>query len=340
VNVKILIAGLGSIGRRHLRNLIALDERDIVLYRTHQSTLPDDELAAFPVETDLSAALGYKPDAVIVANPTAHHLDVALPAVQAGCHLLLEKPVAEKLGLGVTLLQETVAQAGVKTLVGFQFRFHPVLEAVKKVLDSGQIGRPLSFRAHWGEFLPSWHPWEDYRQGYAARKALGGGVVNTLCHPLDYVRWIFGEVHSLFGVTAQASDLELDVEDLAEITLRFESGVTGSVHLNYFQQPPTHWLEVTTTGGFIRWENESGAAKVYYSTEDRWMTLSPPPEFERNALFLAEMKHFLAIISGQEAPRCSLTDGIKALVLAAAVHESAMMGVMVDIPPLAPDPRA
>lgn len=333
--MKFLIAGLGSIGRRHLRNLVALGEHDIMLFRTHKSTLPDDELAAFPIETDLSAALAHKPDAVIIANPTAYHLDVAIPAAQAGCHLLLEKPVAGKLGAGVAELERIVVQSGVKTLVGFQFRFHPVLEAIGIVLKSGQIGQPLSFRAHWGEFLPGWHPWEDYRQSYAARQDLGGGVVNTLCHPLDYVRWLFGEVQSLFAVTDQVSDLELDVEDLAEITLKFESSVTGSVHLNYFQQPPAHWLEITGTGGFIRWDNESGAARVYFAAEDRWTNIQPPPDFERNDLFFAEMKHFLAVIHGQEEPRCTLVDGINALILASAVQESSMMGVMVDIPQVA-----
>ncbi len=78
--MKFLIAGLGSIGRRHLRNLLALGERDILLYRTHHSSLPDDELAGFPVETDLEAALAHQPDAVIVSNPTALHLQVAIPA--------------------------------------------------------------------------------------------------------------------------------------------------------------------------------------------------------------------------------------------------------------------
>jgi len=90
--MKVLIAGLGSIGRRHLRNLVILGEKDILLYRTHTSSLPDDELANYPVENNLQAALAYRPDAVIVANPTSMHLDVAIPAAQAGCCLLLEKP--------------------------------------------------------------------------------------------------------------------------------------------------------------------------------------------------------------------------------------------------------
>jgi predicted dehydrogenase len=330
--VKFLIAGLGSIGRRHLRNLTALGERDILLYRTHHSTLPDDELAPFPVETSLAAALAHQPDAVIVANPTALHLEIALTAAQAGCHLLLEKPVAEKLGQDVRNLQTAVEAAGVKTLVGFQFRFHPVLEALKTVLETGRIGRPLSFRAHWGEYLPDWHPWEDYRVGYAARADLGGGVVNTLCHPLDYVRWLFGEVGSLFACTEHVSDLEIDVEDLAEITLRFTSGVIGSVHLDYFQQPPAHWLEINGTGGYIRWDDDTGIARIYYADDNRWVSVQPPADFNRNALFLAEMGHFLTLIKDGGPSRCSLADGVKSLVLTTAVHESAMLGVAVDLP--------
>ena len=80
--MKILIAGFGSIGRRHFRNLLALGERDILLYRTGRSTLPDDELEGLRVETDLEAALAHHPQAVIVANPTALHLDVAIPAAR------------------------------------------------------------------------------------------------------------------------------------------------------------------------------------------------------------------------------------------------------------------
>ena len=100
ITMKFLIAGFGSIGRRHLRNLQALGERDILLYRSHHSTLPDEEIAGLPVETDLKAALAHHPDAVIISNPTALHLDVAIPAAQAGCAILLEKPIAAFAGAG------------------------------------------------------------------------------------------------------------------------------------------------------------------------------------------------------------------------------------------------
>ena len=329
--MKVLIAGLGSIGRRHLRNLVAIGQEDILLYRTHHSTLPDEELAAYPEEGNLEKALGQNPVGVIISNPTALHLDVALPAAKAGCHLLLEKPIADKMGQQVEALNQIIETTGIKTLVGFQFRFHPVLSQVKGLIEAKKIGRPLSFRVHWGEYLPGWHPWEDYRRSYAARKDLGGGVVNTLCHPLDYVRWLFGEVRSLKAVTKKVSSLELDVEDTAEIILEFEDGTLGSIHLDYYQRPPAHWLEINCEMGHIRWENEPGSASIYNAKDEVTQWIEPPRGFERNDLFIAEMRHFLALLSNKESSRCTLKDGIAALKLTEAVHLSSREGKRINL---------
>jgi predicted dehydrogenase len=148
--MKFLIAGLGSIGRQHLRNLVALGERDILLYRTHQSTLPEDELADFPVETDLVQALNLKPDAVIITNPTARHLEVAIPAARAGCHLLLEKPISDSMQ-GIEELLNAVESGGGEVLVGYQFRFHPGLQKIEELLQKRTIGQPVSGPTCFGE---------------------------------------------------------------------------------------------------------------------------------------------------------------------------------------------
>lgn len=329
--MKFMIAGLGSIGRRHLRNLLALGEEDILLYRTHRSTLPDAELAPFPEETDLGRALAHRPDGVIVANPTALHLAVAVPAAEAGCCLLLEKPVTDQAGPAAAALRQAAAPVEARTLVGFQFRFHPVLAHIREILAEGVIGRPLSVRVHWGEYLPGWHPWEDYRRGYAARKDLGGGVVNTLCHPLDYLRWIIGEIRAVSAHTAHASDLELDVEDVAEILVDFDNGCIGSVHLDYFQRPPAHWLEINASEGQIHWENETASARVYHASGKTWETIAPPEGFERNVLFLEEMRHFIALAGGGVSSRCDLEDGLRALQITEAVHQSAREGCRIAL---------
>ncbi len=327
--MRVLIAGFGSIGRRHFRNLLALGERDIILYRTHHSTLPEDELAGFPVETDLRAALAYEPEAVIVSNPTALHLDVAIPAAQCGCHLLIEKPLSHSMAR-LDELQQAVEQNGVRVLVGYQFRFHPGLQQMKKLLHSKAIGVPQSVHAHWGEYLPAWHPWEDYKQGYAARPELGGGVVLTLSHPLDYLRWLFGDVEALVAFSAQTG-LDLPVEDQAEILLRFKNGVQGSVHLDYIQRPPAHWLEVVGTRGTLRWDNSDGTLRLAQvgsdGTATAWQEFSPPASFERNTLFLDELRHLIDVVNGKASPACSLQDGISALRLALSALQGQVLQV-------------
>ena len=316
--MKFMIAGLGSIGRRHLRNLIVLGEEEILLFRSGKSTLPDDELKGYITEMDLDLALAHEPDAVIVSNPTALHLDVAIPAAEAGCHLLLEKPISHNLER-VEELQAAVEHGGGKVLVGYQFRYHPGLQAVKRLLEEGKIGKPVSVRSHWGEYLPAWHPWEKYKNSYAAREDLGGGVVLTLCHPFDYLRWLLGEVESVLGMVSNLGDLGLDVDDTADAVLKFESGVLGSVHLDYYQRPATHNLEIIGTQGTIYWDNQDSVTRIYQAGTQEWEAISPPEGFERNDLFLAEMSHFIEVLAGDADPVCSLDDGIQALRIAAAV---------------------
>jgi predicted dehydrogenase len=322
--MKFLVAGLGSIGRRHLRNLQALGEKDILLFRTHQATLPDGELNGYPVETDLGRALQFKPEAVIIANPTALHLSVAVPAAEAGCHLLIDKPVSNTLE-GLDELKTALTRGGGKVLVGFQFRFHPGLQRIKELLGEQAIGRPLSVRAHWGEHLPGWHPWEDFRQSYAARPELGGGAVLTLCHPLDYLHWLIGEAETLWAFTSRHG-LGLEVEDTAEIGLRFKDGTLGSVHLDYVQRPTRHTLEIVGTEGTITWDNASGTVRLSQPARngagEGSQAFPLPAGFERNSMFLAEMSHFRQVARGECEPICPLDDGLYALKLALAALRS------------------
>lgn len=328
--MKILIAGFGSIGRRHFRNLQALGQSDFVFYRTHRSTLDDGELAGYPVETDLKNALAHHPDAVIVANPTACHLDVTIPAAEMGCHIFMEKPISHNMER-IDQLQAAVARGGGQFMTGFQFRFHPGLQAISQLLRQKAIGRLVSAHAHWGEYLPGWHPWEDYRQGYSARADLGGGVVLTLCHPLDTLRWLLGEVDQLWALTGKLSSLELSVEDTAQIGLRFANGMLGSVYLDYIQRPPAHTLELIGEEGVILWDNSDGDVQVFQQSTSSWQTISLAPGFERNDLFKLQMAHFLDVAAGKSQPLCSLDDGIQALRIVMAVHDSQATGRLIQL---------
>jgi predicted dehydrogenase len=325
--MKTLIAGYGSIGRRHLNNLKALGETDFLLLRSHHSTLNDDEIKDIPVETSINAALAHKPDGVVIANPTALHLEVAIPAAEAGCSIFMEKPVSDSTD-GIDELKAALKRGGGRFLTGFQFRFNPGLQQVERWLKGGRIGEIVSAQVCWGEYLPGWHPWEDYRKSYAARPDLGGGVVNTLCHPLDYLRWLLGEVTALSATTSHKG-LHLEVEDTADITLLFANGAQGSVHLDYLQRPGEHTLKLVGTEGIITWDNATTVTRYYDPTANVWEEVPPPAGFERNVMFMDETRHFIEVTQGRADPLCTLDDGLAALTLTQAVHESARGGFLV-----------
>lgn len=325
-----LIAGLGSIGRRHLRNLASLGHQGFLLYRTGRSILPEDELSIYPVEYNLDAALARSPIAVIVSNPTSLHLDVAIPAARAGCHLFLEKPLSHNVER-LDELSEAVKKGGGEVVMGFQFRFHPALRTIKKLISSNTLGRIMHIRCQWGEYLPAWHPWEDYRKSYSARRDLGGGVVLTLCHPIDYLHWLFGEIDWVNSHIANISDLELEVEDTAEILLSFSNGILADLHLDYIQQPPQHTMEITGTLGMVRWNNADGIVNLYHHENNAWEQLKPPRGFERNNMFLEEMRHFIQVVGGKEKSLCTLQAGILVQRVVDAIYRSAQSGQRVKI---------
>src|SRR3989339_1844838 len=313
--MKFVVVGLGSIGRRHLKNLISLGEKDIVLCRNKVASPIDDEFKEFPIETNIYSALKHEPDAVIISNPTSLHFDIAIPAAEAGCHILIEKPISDSLA-GIDKLKAALKHGGGQFLVGFQYRFHPTLKIASNMISQGEIGRIVSINVHWGEYLPDWHPWEDFRNSYAARPDLGGGVVLTLCHPFDYLSWLFGKPEVLWAHIDTIGDLGINVEDIADVCLQFPQGAIATVHLDYLQKPASHTLEIIGTKGTMRWNNEDGLLSIYQFSTDKWEYFLPPKEFERNTMFLDQMGHFISVVCRKAQPLCTLDDGITALEIA------------------------
>ena len=337
----ILIAGLGSAGQRHARNLRRLLGGDVRLlaYRTtrHAPLLDDAGGAetgasveqALGIESfdDLGAALAQAPDAVFVCNPTRLHVPVALAAARAGCHLFIEKPVSADLADTDALLSEVRAR-GLVTLVGYQLRFHPCLQHAKRQLEAGVIGRLLAVEATFAEALPRWHPWEDYRQSYAARRELGGGVVLTQIHDLDSLTWLVGPARRVFAVGGHLSALEVDVEDTASLLMACtvdDREVPVSLHQNVVEHAPVRRYVFRGDAGTI----DLDVAGNVVSTRDasgRDVDRFAPVDFDRNQLFVDELRHFLDCLDGTAAPCVPLADGLVSLRLACAALDSMTRG--------------
>jgi predicted dehydrogenase len=332
IDRRFLICGLGSIGRRHLQNLMDLGERDIAFFRSGVATLPGEDLPELPTYSDLQEAFDeWEPTVLLVTNPTSMHLEVAIPAAERGIHLFVEKPISHALE-GVDILQTHVAESGSEVLVGYQFRLHPGLRRLRQLLGSGELGEPVTATAYWGEYLPGWHPWEDHRCSYSARPELGGGVILTLSHPLDYLRWILGEVREVSARSLVEGPLGLEVDEVAEISLQHASGAHSHAHLDYVRRPARHDLEVVCTEGVLRWDGIRHDLRWRHAGDDSWEEFTPGANFDRSSLFLDEMIHFLTILEGESAPVCSLDDGVAALRICLAALESSSTGKTISIP--------
>jgi predicted dehydrogenase len=317
------LVGYGSIGRRHLANLHRLGVADWAVVHTGSGTLRFEPPCAVRRYPDLATALdAEEPAFAVIANPTALHVVSALACVERAGALLLEKPVSHTVD-GLDALAGAVAARGTDVLVGFQFRFDPGLRRVRELLCGQEIGEAMHVRVVWGEYLPLWHPWEDWRKSYAARRDLGGGVHHTLCHPFDYLRMLFGEPVGLVATLTEQGPLGLDVAEAADITLRFDRGLTAQVHLDYWSRPAAHWLEIIGTDGTITWDHVAGRLRIWQAVKGRWRTEAVPGVDARDELFLAEARHFLDVVGHRERPACTLGDGVQVARLCAAVERSA-----------------
>jgi predicted dehydrogenase len=311
----VLIAGFGSIGQRHFQNLRALGCSHFIFYRTYQSTISDPDTSAWFSTNSLDEALAHRPRIAIVSNPSAKHLEVGWAAAQAGCHLFIEKPLSHTLDR-CRELADLAQQRRLTTMIGCQFRFHPLLVGLREQLRAGRIGEVLGARAEWGEYLPDWHPWEDHRKSYSARADLGGGVVLTLIHPLDYLYWLFGPVQDVQASIRSVPRLQTAAgDDWAEITLQFASGVIGQVHLDYVQKPPVHRLCVWGDRGRALWDFHAGTL-AWEATDGSTQIECVPEGFERNTMFVDEMRHFLDAVEHRRPSSIPLEEGIAVLDVA------------------------
>jgi len=316
---RILIAGVGSIGKRHRDNLLQLGCTDVML--CHTSVRPPADNPDEPCFTDLSGALAAKPDIVMVCSPTAQHMDVALPAAEAGCNLFVEKPVSH-LWDGVEQLLSLVSDQGLLAMVGFDLRFDPGLCKAQELIDNGQIGRVVAIHAQVGQYLPDWRPHEDYRKGMSARIETGGGVILDLIHELDYVSWLAGPVSRIACFAENPSHLEIETEAVASIAMQFDNGAIGSVNLDYIQRSPSRTCRIIGDEGTIMWDYFANKIRWHQAETDTWQEYEYS-EFGRNDRFICEMRHMLSCLDGNEQPKVDLVAGAAVLKLALAAKVSA-----------------
>lgn len=330
-DLKILVVGCGSIGKRHIRNLNELNAGEILAFDVRSDRRKEVE-SQFGVESVDSLEEAWKrcPDVALITSSTSMHVPLALQAAERGCQLFIEKPLSNRMD-GVDKLLEVVRKERLVTLVGCNMRFHPGLMTVKRLLEEGAIGRVVAARIEVGQYLPDWHPFEDYRHGYSAHREMGGGVILDAIHEIDYIRWLMGEVESVACFAGKLSSLDIETEDTAAILLRFTSGAIGEVHLDYVQRVYSRTSHIIGEEGTVRWDYSYGEVRWYSAAAKEWRILKNPQGWEPNRMYLDEMRHFLRCLAGEEEPELDVFQGARVLNIALAAKASAESGQVVKL---------
>lgn len=325
----VLVIGCGSIGKRHLRNLAGLHVAPLLVYD------PDEARASRAAEESGARALARLEEApalaaAFICSPTGLHLQAAWLALERGAHLFVEKPVSDTLdGVGAFLAEARRRNRCV--MVGFNLRFHPCLRTIKRLVDEGAIGRVLGARIQFGQYLPDWHAWEDYRRGYSANRVLGGGIVLDAVHEFDYGRWLLGEVRAVSGMCATTGSLAVDTEDIAAFTLRHEQGGISGIHLDYLQRTYARTCQLIGTDGTISWDWNARAVRCYRSRTGIWEEFPEPVGYDENETYLDEIRAFAAAVAGKAPPPVDGESGARVLAVALAAKEAAASGRTVSL---------
>jgi len=329
--MKFLICGIGSIGQRHYKNLISLGHQ-IALFRIGgganapfiEKFLSEEKSAGRPVKTyyNFQGAIDdFRPDAVFITNPNSRHLETALFAAKSGCNLFIEKPLSHTRD-GLEELKTLADEKKLKIMIGYNLRWHPLLVKMKTMVADGVIGQPICANIEMGENIEDWHPWEDYREAYAAYKAGGGGAVLCFSHDIDYLYWFFGMPEKIHSVGGKITPLGGDAEDMVKALLEYKNKFIISLHLDYWQRPPRRFFEIIGTKGKITWDYYAKSLTCVSRDSNTAPAIYRLPEnFDRNDMFIDEIKEFISVLNGEKESPIPLQQGMSVLKISLNIKE-------------------
>jgi predicted dehydrogenase len=321
--LRILVAGCGSIGSRHIRNLRALGVREVFVH-----DLDEGRCRAAAAESGVQSVVRWeeawerRPRIALIAAPSNLHLPLALEAAEHGCDLFIEKPLAHAWD-GVSRLEEAIAHRGLIAMVACNMRFHPGPATVKRLLQERMIGTPLAARIQTGSYLPTWRPAQDYRQSYSASPEWGGAILDCI-HEIDLALWYFGAASLESAVVLPADSLGLTTDGLAELVLRHNSGVVTNVHLNFIQRDYRRTCQVIGSEGTLYWDFAARCVDVYGPDGKLRQSFREPEGWELNQMYLEELGSFLEAVSTRRETVNPLAGGAAVLRIALAARQRAV----------------
>lgn len=326
---KCLVVGSGSIACRHIANLRQLlPQAEVGCVSASGRALAAGDTRATAFLASFAEALAWRPDLAVVASPAPLHLDHAVALLESGIAVLIEKPLSDQLARHDALAAR-LAPWRDRIEVAYNLRFLSSLRHLRTLLAEQVVGRIHSIHIDLGQYLPDWRPQSDYRRNVSANRALGGGVLLELSHEFDYLTFLFGRFDRVFCVTGHSGELEIDVEDSADVLFTRADGVVAQLHLDFLQRKATRRCKVIGQRGNLHWDLIANSITLENATSQE--TLFAEPEVDRNAMYLELLRGFIDLAQGRAAPRIRYEQGLAVLTMVDAMRRSSETGLPVEL---------
>lgn len=328
--MKFLVVGLGSMGKRRIRNLQFLKAGQIIGFDPRRDRL-DEAKDKYGVKTfdDFEAAWKENPDALIISTPPDKHLPYAMIAAENGRHFFTEAGVILD---GLDKLIERCRGKNIVAAPSCTMRFQPSIKVIKNLLDEGVIGKVLSFTYHCGHYLPDWHPWEDYRAFYVSKKETGA-CREIVPFELVWLTWLLGNVSLVSCFKDKLTELDTEIDDVYHLLLKTEKGILGHLLVDVISRVPLRVLRLFSEEGLVFWDWQDRIVRVYRASTKGWQEYKEPAgTIEKGyvvgeEMYIAEMERFIKAIRGEELYGYTFEDEKKILSVLEASELSSENGI-------------
>ena len=326
-----LIIGAGSIGQRHILNLKKIGITDIIALRSkkgHYKKLPDG-LCITEVD-NWEDATKRKPDIAIISNPTSLHLDAALKIANSVRGIFIEKPISNNL-TGCNQLIDLLNVKKITSFVGHNLMFHPIVKKIIEFYNENDVGEIINIQSQVGQWLPDWHPYEDYTKAYYARKDLGGGVALSLIHEIHLVLELAGLPTHVFGEITKYQKLNLDVDVCSDLMIKHKSGAVSQVHLDFLQRPTHRSGLVTFEKAWLTYDLSRLVLTAQRINEEPY-ELFNKSNYDSNDMYIDQLKEFIRFVEeGRIKHQYDAHSSLESLKVVDALFKSHDTGRRVNI---------
>ena len=326
--MKFLVVGLGSMGKRRIRNLKYLNQNDIIGFDPKEERCVEaSEKYRITTFANIENALKQKPNAMVISTPPDLHMKYAKIAIENNMHFFTEASVIQDEMQDVILRLKNI---NLVALPSCTMRYHPIVKQVNAILKSQKIGKPLAVLYHSGQYLPDWHPWEDYRKFYVSKRETGA-CREMVPFEIGWLQPIFGKILSVMANKTKVSKLEADIDDIYNILLEFENGTQASMTVDVISRFPYRQLKVLGDNGVV-FADWSEKIVRYYTKEDGWKEqIIDDGKVEKNyihgeGMYIEEINNFIRSIKKEITPPYNFVEDLHILKILEVIEASSKYG--------------